>query len=149
MTETAPLGTFTPRASPKKRGSCGVPYPGTEMKFIDVADPGREVKLGERGEICVKGPNVMKAYWKKPEETANSMTADGFFRTGDVGYMDADGFVYIVDRTKDMLLCGGFNVYPRNIEEGIYQHPSGAEGRVIGISGDYRSETPQAFVQFH
>jgi long-chain acyl-CoA synthetase len=147
MTETAPLGTFTPREGARKRGSCGVPYPGTEMKFIDVADPEHEVKLGERGEICVKGPNVTKGYWKQPEATANAMTADGFFRTGDVGYMDEDGFVYIVDRTKDMLLCGGFNVYPRNIEEAIYQHPSVEEVSVIGIPDDYRGETPKAFVK--
>ncbi len=79
MTETAPVGTFNPREGARKRGSCGLPYPGVEMKFIDVADPAREVKLGERGEICVKGPNIMKGYWKKPEATANSMTADGFF----------------------------------------------------------------------
>ena len=117
------------------------------MKFIDVADPEREVQLGERGEICVKGPNVMKGYWKNPEATANSMTADGFFRTGDVGIMDEDGFVYIVDRTKDMFFCGGFNVYPRNIEEAIYQHPSVEEVGVIGIPDDYRGETPKAFVK--
>jgi long-chain acyl-CoA synthetase len=147
MTETAPAGTFNPREGARRRGSCGLPYPGTEMKFVDVANPDREVKLGERGEICIKGPNVMKAYWKKPEETANAMTADGFFRTGDVGVMDEDGFVYIVDRTKDMLLCGGFNVYPRNIEEAIYQHPSVEEVSVIGIPDDYRGETPKAFVK--
>ena len=147
MTETSPIGTFTPREGRRRPGSCGVPYPGTEMKFIDVANPEREVKPGERGEICVKGPNVTKGYWKKPEATANSMTADGFFRTGDVGYMDEDGFVYIVDRTKDMLLCGGFNVYPRNIEEAIYQHPSVEEVSVIGIPDAYRGETPKAFVK--
>jgi long-chain acyl-CoA synthetase len=147
MTETAPIGTFTPREGPRKPGSCGVPYPGTEMKFIDVADPEREVALGERGEICVKGPNVTKGYWKQPKATADSMTADGFFRTGDVGYMDEDGFVYIVDRTKDMLLCGGFNVYPRNIEEAIYQHPSVEEVSVIGVPDAYRGETPKAFVK--
>ena len=147
MTETAPAGTFNPREGVRRPGSCGLPYPGMEMKFIDVANPDREVKLGERGEICVKGPNVMKAYWKKPEETANAMTADRFFRTGDVGYMGEDGFVYIVDRTKDMLLCGGFNVYPRNIEEAIYQHPSVEEVSVIGIPDDYRGETPKAFVK--
>ena len=117
------------------------------MKFIDVANPEREVALGERGEICVKGPNVTKGYWKKPEETKNAMTADGFFRTGDVAIMDEDGFVYIVDRTKDMLLCGGFNVYPRNIEEAIYQHPSVEEVSVIGIPDAYRGETPKAFVK--
>ncbi len=147
MTETAPIGTFTPRASTGKPGSCGIPYPTTEMKFIDVADPEREVKPGERGEICVKGPNVMKGYWKQPNATAESMTKDGFFRTGDVGYMDEDGFVFIVDRTKDMLLCGGFNVYPRNIEEAIYQHPSVEEVSVIGVPDEYRGETPKAFVK--
>jgi long-chain acyl-CoA synthetase len=147
MTETAPIGTFTPREGPRKAGSCGLPYPTTEMKFIDVTDPDREVKPGERGEICVKGPNVMKGYWKQPKATADSMTKDGFFRTGDVGYMDEDGFVYIVDRTKDMLLCGGFNVYPRNIEEAIYQHSSVEEVSVIGVPDDYRGETPKAFIK--
>jgi long-chain acyl-CoA synthetase len=147
MTETSPIGTFTPREAPFRPGSCGIPYPGTLMKLVDVGNPEREVKLGERGEICVKGPNVMKGYWKNPEATSNSMTADGFFRTGDVGYMDEDGFVYIVDRTKDMLLCGGFNVYPRNIEEAIYQHPAIEEVSVIGIPDEYRGETPKAFVK--
>jgi len=147
MTETAPIGTFTPREGPRKPGSCGVPYPGTEMKFVDVTDPEREVKPGERGEICVKGPNVMKGYWKQPKATADSMTKDGFFRTGDVGYIDEDGYVFIVDRTKDMLLCGGFNVYPRNIEEAIYQHPSVEEVSVIGVPDAYRGETPKAFVK--
>jgi long-chain acyl-CoA synthetase len=147
MTETSPTGTFTPRDGPVKPGSCGIPIPRVQMKFIDVTDPEREVAPGERGEICVKGPNVMKGYWKKPEETANAMTADGFFRTGDVGFMDEDGYVFIVDRTKDMLLCGGFNVYPRNIEEAVYQHPSVEEVSVIGIPDAYRGETPKAFVK--
>jgi long-chain acyl-CoA synthetase len=147
MSETSPTGTFTPRAGPVKPGSCGIPVPGIELKFIDVANPEREVAFGERGEICVKGPNVMKGYWKQPEATANAMTADGFFRTGDVGYMDEDGYLYIVDRTKDMLLCGGFNVYPRNIEEAIYQHPSVAEVSVIGVPDDYRGESPKAFIK--
>jgi long-chain acyl-CoA synthetase len=147
MTETAPIGTFTPRDGPRKAGSCGIPYPGTEMKLVDVVDPEREVKPGERGEICVKGPNVMKGYWKQPKATADSMTKDGFFRTGDVAYMDEDGYIYIVDRTKDMLLCGGFNVYPRNIEEAIYQHPSVEEVSVIGVPDAYRGETPKAFIK--
>jgi long-chain acyl-CoA synthetase len=146
MTETSPIGTFTPREAPFRPGSCGIPYPGTMMKLVDVVDPTRAVAPGERGEICVKGPNVMKGYWKNPEATANAMTTDGFFRTGDVGVMDEDGFVYIVDRTKDMLLCGGFNVYPRAIEEAVYQHPSIEEVSVIGIPDDYRGETPKAFV---
>ena len=125
MTETAPIGTFTPREGRRRPGSCGVPYPGTQMKFVDVANPEREVKLGERGEICVKGPNVTKGYWKKPEATANSMTADGFFRTGDVGYMDEDGFVYIVDRTKDMLLV-------RRVQRLSAQHRGGHLSAPVG-----------------
>jgi len=147
MSETSPSGTFTPRTGPIKPGSCGIPAPCIQMKFIDVANPEREVAFGERGEICVKGPNVMKGYWKQPEATANAMTSDGFFRTGDVGYMDEDGYLYIVDRTKDMLLCGGFNVYPRNIEEAIYQHPSVSEVSVIGVPDAYRGEIPKAFVK--
>ncbi len=147
MSETAPAGTFTPRDGRGRPGSCGLPMPRLQMKFIDVADPSRDLALGERGEICVKGPNVMKGYWKKPDATAESMTADGFFRTGDVGYMDEDGFVFIVDRTKDMLLVGGFNVYPRNIEEAIYKHPSVEEVSVIGVPDEYRGEIPKAFVK--
>ncbi len=147
MSETSPVGTFTPRAAAPRPGSCGVPMPRVEMKFVDVVDPSREVAPGERGEICVKGPNVMKGYWKKPEETAAAFTADGFFRTGDVGVMDEDGYIYIVDRTKDMLIVGGFNVYPRNIEEAIYRHPSVEEVSVIGVPDAYRGETPKAFVK--
>jgi long-chain acyl-CoA synthetase len=146
MTETSPSGTFTPMRGMRKAGSCGMPVPGVTIKFIDVTDPTKEVSLGERGEICIQGPNVMKGYWKKPEATAESMTADGFLRTGDVGYMDDDGFVFIVDRIKDMLLCGGFNVYPRNIEEAIYTHPDVAEVCVIGIPDEYRGQSPKAFV---
>ena len=147
MSETAPAGTFTPRDGRRKPGSCGLPMPHLEMKFIDAADPSRELPLGERGEICVKGPNVMRGYWKKPAETAAAMTADGFFRTGDVGFMDEDGFVFIVDRTKDMLLVGGYNVYPRTIEEAIYKHPSVEEVSVIGVPDAYRGEIPKAFVK--
>jgi len=147
MSETSPAGTFTPRVGPGRPGSCGLPMPRIEMKFIDAADPTRDLALGERGEICVKGPNVMKGYWKKPEATAAAMTADGFFRTGDVGYMDEDGFVFIVDRTKDMLLVGGFNVYPRTIEEAIYKHPSVEEVSVIGVPDEYKGEIPKAFVK--
>jgi long-chain acyl-CoA synthetase len=146
MTETSPSGTFTPMRGMRKAGSCGMPVPGVTIKFIDVTDPTKDVSLGERGEICIQGPNVMKGYWNKPEATAESMTADGFLRTGDVGYMDDDGFVFIVDRIKDMLLCGGFNVYPRNIEEAIYAHPDVAEVCVIGIPDEYRGQAPKAFV---
>ena len=88
----------------------------------------------------------MKGYWNKPEATAESMTEDGFFRTGDVGYMDQDGYVYIVDRTKDMILCSGYNVYPRVVEEAIYEHPSVSEVSVIGVPDAYRGQSPKAFV---
>jgi long-chain acyl-CoA synthetase len=147
MSETSPSGTFTPPDGPVKPGSCGIPLPGILLKFIDVSDPAREVAFGERGEICIKGPNVTKGYWKNPKATAEATTADGFFRTGDVGAMDDDGYVYIVDRTKDMLLVSGFNVYPRNIEEAIYQHPSVEEASVIGVPDSYRGESPKAFVK--
>jgi long-chain acyl-CoA synthetase len=121
--------------------------PGIDLKFVVVADPTREVALGERGEICIKGPNVMKGYWKNPEATAAAMTADGYLRTGDVATMDEDGYVTIVDRIKDMLIVGGFNVYPRNIEEAIYQHPAVEEAGVIGVPDAYRGEKPKAFVK--
>jgi len=146
MTETSPSGTFTPLVGKRKVGSCGIPVPQVVLKFADVGDPAKYVALGERGEICIKGPNVMKGYWKNEDATAAAMTTDGFLRTGDVAYMDDDGFVFIVDRVKDMLLCGGYNVYPRNIEEAIYTHPSVAEVCVIGIPDEYRGETPKAFI---
>jgi long-chain acyl-CoA synthetase len=147
MTETSPTGTFTPVTGKPRTGSCGIPIPGIVIKFADVTDPTKYVALGERGEICIGGPNIMKGYWKKPEATAATMTDDGFLRTGDVGYMDDDGYVYIVDRTKDMLLCGGFNVYPRVIEEAIYKHPAVEEVSVIGIHDEYRGQSPKAFIK--
>lgn len=147
MTETSPTGTFTPPHDYPRPGSCGLPIPGITIKFADVDDPTRFLPRGERGEICIGGPNVMKGYWKKPDATRESMTPDGFLRTGDVGYMDEDGYIYIVDRTKDMLLCGGFNVYPRTIEEAIYKHPSVEEVSVIGIPDTYRGQSPKAFVK--
>ena len=147
MTETSPTGTFTPVPGPQKPGSCGIPSPGITIKFLSIDDDRTYVAQGERGEMCISGANVMKGYWKKPDATAAVTTFDGFMRTGDVGYMDADGYVYIVDRTKDMLLCGGFNVYPRTIEEAIYTHPSVEEVSVIGIHDDYRGQSPKAFIK--
>jgi long-chain acyl-CoA synthetase len=146
MTETSPTGTFTPVTNEARAGSCGVPSPGITIKFLDTADHTTYVPLGQSGELCIKGPNVMKGYWKKPDATAEIMTPDGFMRTGDVGYMDEDGYVYIVDRTKDMLLCGGFNVYPRVLEEAVYKHPSVEQVAVIGIKDQYRGQSPKAFV---
>jgi long-chain acyl-CoA synthetase len=147
MTETSPTGTFTPVHGMRKAGSCGMPLPGIELKFESLTDPEQDAPLGEAGELCIRGPNVMKGYWKNEAATAKSMTKDGFFRSGDVARMDSDGFVFIVDRTKDMLLCGGFNVYPRVIEEAIYEHPAVEEVCVIGIPDEYRGQSPKAFIK--
>ena len=97
------------------------------MSLRDLDDPTKEVPLGEKGEICINGPQVMKGYWKRPEETANQFVGD-FLRTGDVGIMDEEGFIFIVDRIKDLIICSGYNVYPRRIEEAIYEHPGGGGG---------------------
>jgi len=147
MTETGAIGTFTPVPGKQKAGSCGVPQPGIDFKFLSVADGQTYVARGERGEICLKGPNVMKGYWKNAKATADIMTPDGYMRTGDVGYMDDDGYIYIVDRTKDMILSAGFNVYPRNIEEAIYQHPAVEAVSVIGVYDEYRGQAAKAFVK--
>ncbi|MEO6747574.1 MAG: AMP-binding protein, partial [Caldimonas sp.] len=147
MTETSPTGTFTPVHGKRKAGSCGLPMPRIEIRMLDLDDPTRYVALGERGEMCIRGPNVMNGYWNKPDATAAVTTFDGMMRTGDVATMDSDGFVFIVDRTKDMILCSGFNVYPRNLEEAIYEHPAVAEVSVIGIHDEYRGQSPKAFVK--
>ena len=102
--------------------------------------------LGEKGEICIKGPQVMQGYWKRPEETADQFVGE-FLRTGDVGIMDEEGFIFIVDRIKDLIICSGYNVYPRRIEEAIYEHPAVEEVTVIGIKDEYRGEAPKAFVK--
>ncbi len=145
MTETSPTGTFTPNGGGKP-GSCGIPLPGIEIKLLSLEDPARYVGIGENGEICIQGPNVMKGYWNKPDATAEVTTFDGFLRTGDVARMDEEGYVFIVDRCKDMLLCSGYNVYPRVLEEAIYQHPAVREACVIGIPDPYRGQAPKAFV---
>jgi long-chain acyl-CoA synthetase len=147
MTETSPTGTFTPVHGVRKANSCGIPLPRIEIRMLDITDPNRYVGIGERGELCIRGPNVMKGYWNKPDATAEVTTFDGMLRTGDVAIMDEDGFVFIVDRTKDMILCSGFNVYPRNLEDAIYQHPAVAEVTVIGIHDEYRGQSPKAFVK--
>jgi long-chain acyl-CoA synthetase len=146
MTETSPTGTFTPSHAPQRPGSCGLPTVGVDIRFASLEQPGSYVVQGEKGELCIRGPNVMKAYWNKPQASAESFTPEGYFRTGDVGYMDADGYVYIVDRTKDMILCSGYNVYPRVVEEAIYEHPSVSEASVIGVPDAYRGQSPKAFV---
>jgi long-chain acyl-CoA synthetase len=146
MTETSPTGTFTPVHGLRKPGSCGMPVPGVTLALRALDDPARDVGAGEAGELCIAGPNVMKGYWNAPEANQQAFTPDGLFRSGDVARMDDDGCFYIVDRTKDMLLCGGYNVYPRIIEEAIYEHPAVLEACVIGIPDAYRGQAPKAFM---
>jgi long-chain acyl-CoA synthetase len=146
MTETSPAGTGLPREWSGKAGSVGMPLPGITMEIVALDDPRRRLAPGEKGEIRVKGPNVTKGYWNAPEETAVSFV-DGYLLTGDIGTMDEDGYFYLVDRKKDMIISGGFNVYPRTIEEAIYEHPDVAEVSVIGVPDDYRGEAAKAFVQ--
>lgn len=145
LSETSPGAVSIPSGGPRE-GSIGVPISGTIVSFRDLENPEQEVPLGERGEICIKGPQVMLGYWNRPEETAKVMLGD-FFRTGDVGYMDKDGYIYIVDRIKDLILCSGYNVYPRQIEEAIYEYPNVEEVIVIGIPNQYRGEAPKAFIK--
>ena len=146
MTETSPTGTFTPLHGKRDPGSCGMPMPRIVIRFLDLADDTKYVPLGERGEICIGGPNVMKGYWNNPDATAEVTTFDGLMRTGDVGFMSERGYVSIVDRCKDMLLCSGYNVYPRVLEEAIHEHPAVSEVCVIGIPDDYRGQSPKAFL---
>jgi long-chain acyl-CoA synthetase len=145
LSETSPVVTCNP-VSGSREGSIGLPLPGTEISIRSLEDPTQEMPLGEAGEICIAGPQVMSGYWNKPGETASSFVGR-FFRTGDVGYMDADGYVFIVDRIKDMINASGFKVYPRRIEDALYEHGSIAEVTVIGIPDDYRGEAPKAFVK--
>lgn len=147
MTETTAAGTFTPRDGEPRPGSCGLPIPGAIIRIAPLDGSPGSLPPGECGEVCIAGPNVTPGYWKRPDATAEAMTEDGFLRTGDVGYMDDKGWVYIVDRTKDMILCSGYNVYPRVIEEAIYEHPSVEEVAVIGVDDPRRGQSPKAFIK--
>ncbi|MGI3129287.1 long-chain-fatty-acid--CoA ligase [Halopseudomonas pachastrellae] len=147
MTETTTSGTFNPRDAAPRPGSCGIPVPGTHIRILPLDGSETELPAGERGEVCIKGPNITAGYWKRPDATAEAMTSEGFLRTGDIGYMDEDGYVFIVDRTKDMILCSGYNVYPRTIEEAIYEYPGVEEVSVIGVADAYRGQAPKAFIK--
>lgn len=144
LTECSPVVTSTPSNGLGKMGSVGVPAPGTTLKIID--EEGNELPLGERGELCVKGPQVMKGYWGRPEDTAEVLDAEGWFRTGDVGIIDEDGFVKIVDRIKDLIIVSGFNVYPNEIEDVVAAHPKVANAAVIGVPDDKSGEAVKLFV---
>jgi long-chain acyl-CoA synthetase len=146
MTETCSPGTAHPKEGPDKPGSIGLMLPGIEMDVVSLEDSKQVLPTGEVGEIRIRGPNVTKGYWNRPKETAEAFVGDRFL-TGDIGYMDGDGYFYLVDRKKDMIISGGFNVYPQMIEQAIYTHPSVQEVIVIGIPDDYRGEAAKAFIK--
>jgi long-chain acyl-CoA synthetase len=146
MTETCSPGTAHPKEGPEKPGSIGLMLPGIEMDVVALDDPKKVLRPGEVGEIRIRGPNVTKGYWNRPAETAEAFVGDRFL-TGDIGYIDTDGYFYLVDRKKDMIISGGFNVYPQMIEQAIYEHPAVHEVIVIGIPDGYRGEAAKAFVK--
>ena len=146
LTESAPVACCNPMFGLNKEGSIGLPVPGTTITVTDKEDPLNVLAQGETGEICISGPQVMAGYWGRPDATAETMV-EGRLRTGDVGYTDEDGYTFIIDRMKDLILVGGFNVYPRNVEEAIYRHPAVEEVTVIGVADDYQGESVKAFVK--
>jgi long-chain acyl-CoA synthetase len=144
LSETSPVLTCNPAGSTEYTGTIGLPLPSTEISIRD--EEGREVPLGEPGEICARGPQVMPGYWQRPDETAKVMTSDGFFRTGDIGIMNAEGHVKIVDRKKDMVLVSGFNVYPNEVEDVVMSHPGVLECAVVGVPDAQSGEAVVLFV---
>ncbi|BDG16804.1 long-chain-fatty-acid--CoA ligase [Thermus brockianus] len=143
LSEASPVTHSNPVEGVVKKGSIGMPLPSVEAKVVD--EGGKEVPLGEVGELIVKGPNVMKGYWNRPEETQKALK-DGWLYTGDMARMDEDGYFYIVDRKKDMIIAGGYNIYPREVEEVLYTHAAVQEAAVVGVPDPYRGETVAAFL---
>jgi len=147
LSETDPSAISTPPFLPRKLGSVGIPIPGTEARIVKVTEEGYvNVPVGEAGELILRGPQVMKGYWKRPSDT-QLVIRDGWLFTGDIAKMDEDGYFYILDRKKDMIIASGYNVYPREIEEIIYQHEAVEEAIVVGKPDSYRGETVKAFVK--
>ena len=144
LSETSPVVSFNPAQVKAFTGTTGLPLPSTDVKLLD--DEGREVGVGESGEICVKGPQVMRGYWNQPEANAAAFTADGYFRTGDIGSFDAQGFLKIVDRKKDMIIVSGFNVYPNEIEAVVTGCPGVAECACVGAPDEKSGEAVKLFV---
>jgi len=144
LTETSPGVTVNPLDATEFNGSIGLPLPSTDISIRDAHD--REVARGESGEICIRGPQVSPGYWQQPEETQNAFTADGFFRSGDIGYLDEKGYVYLLDRKKDMILVSGFNVYPNEVEAAAMQHPDVKEVAAIGVPDEHSGEVVKLFV---
>jgi long-chain acyl-CoA synthetase len=144
LSEASPVVAVNPRFGVRKVGSVGPPIPNVQVKIVDAEL--NELPVGETGELAVKGPNVMKGYYNLPEATEQALVEDGWLLTGDIARLDEDGYIYIVDRKKDMLLVRGINVYPREIEEALYTHPSIAECAVIGVPDESKGEVPKAFI---
>jgi long-chain acyl-CoA synthetase len=143
LSETSPVASFNHPGRPRKPGSIGTPVRGVEMKVVD--EKGAELPTGEVGEIAIRGDNVMKGYWRRPDATAEAIV-DGWFRSGDLARVDSDGYFFIVDRKKDMIIRGGYNIYPREIEEVLYEHPAIKEVAVVGIPHEYLGEEVGAAV---
>ena len=144
LTETSPAATINPLDLAEYNGSIGLPISSTEA--VIRGDDGRDLPLGEPGEICIRGPQVMKGYWNRPDETAKVIMSDGFLLTGDIGIMDEKGFIRIVDRKKDMILVSGFNVYPNEIEAVVSMHPGVLEVAAVGVPDDKSGEAVKIFV---
>jgi long-chain acyl-CoA synthetase len=144
MTECSPATHSNPVHGKRKAGSVGLPYPDTEVRIVDL-ETGEDLPIGQEGEVLIRGPQVMQGYWQKPEETAKVLK-DGWLLSGDIGRLDDEGYLSIVDRKKDMIIAGGFNVYPREIDEVLYQHPGVLHACTVGVPDAYRGETVKAFV---
>ncbi|KGK90896.1 AMP-dependent synthetase [Desulfosporosinus sp. HMP52] len=145
LSEASPVTHSNPLDRPNRAGSIGIPFPDTDSKIVDLETGEKELPAGEIGELCIRGPQVMKGYWGKPEATAETLR-DGWLHTGDIAKKDEDGYFYIIDRKKDMIIAGGYNVYPRDIEEVLYEHPKVKEVVVAGVPDKYRGETPKAYI---
>ncbi len=145
MTESSPVTHINPFGGERKVGSIGLPISDTEARIVDLSDGSQEMPVGESGELVVRGPQVMQGYWQRPEATAETLV-DGWLHTGDIAKMDEDGYFYIVDRKKDMIISGGYNVYPRDIEEVLFEHPKIAEATAIGVPHPRRGEQVKVFI---
>jgi long-chain acyl-CoA synthetase len=145
MSESTSLGVVNPILGKKKPGSIGLPAPDNDIRLVDIVDGVTDVPQGQPGEMLLKGPSVMKEYWNNPQETAEQLV-DGWLHTGDIAVQDEDGFLFIVDRKKDMIIAGGFNIYPREVDEVLYRHPKIKEAVTVGVPDAYRGETVKAFI---
>jgi long-chain acyl-CoA synthetase len=145
LTEASPVTHVNPIKGKRKAGSIGIALPSTDARIVDLETGTQEQQIGQTGELVIKGPQVMKGYWNMAEETAETLK-EGWLHTGDIAHMDEDGYVFIVDRKKDMIIAGGFNIYPRDIDEVLYEHPKIVDAVAIGVPDPYRGETVKVFV---